>query len=280
MKRILCALATLALVFALLALPVSAKGIENWKGGNGYLINDKNSPVTVKETTSGIQVTHGGYYKDGINWGGVAYTVPVTLDGFTVEIKLDKMPKVDNTHDCWFSVDFLTKPQLFQVSANYPNNPGITNLIRFGRGLVQEYGPEKWASSGSNTENAKFNLASGQTLTVAVNKVGDKYQLTINGVKLNCQHKDVFTGGKGYLVISASLKDSKADEFTYTITKVNGQATVTAETTAAATTKAATTTAAKATTAASAKTADTSVVIAALIISSAATAIVIGKKRK
>ena len=276
MKRTFCFLAALVLIASLIALPVSAKGIENFKAGNGYLINDKNSPVTIKETAAGIQVSHGGYYKDGINWGGVAYTVPVTLNGFTAEIKLDKFPAPND--DCWFSVDFLTKPQLFQVGANYANNPGIVNLIRFNSGSFQEYGPEKWASAGPSVTNDKFKLAQGQTLTVAVNKVGDNYQLTVNGVKANTLYKDVFTGGKGYFVVSGSMKDSAADTFTYTITKINGQPTVTAETTAA-TMKAAATTAAKAAVTTSAKTADASVIIAAVALTAGA-AIVIGKKRK
>ena len=60
MKKLLT-LACAAAVAASAALSISAAGIENWTAGNGYLIDDKNSPVTVAEADDGLQVSHAGY---------------------------------------------------------------------------------------------------------------------------------------------------------------------------------------------------------------------------
>ena len=84
----------------------------------------KNSPVTVEKTEEGIKVSHGGYYVDGKDWGGVAFNEKHLLDGLSVTIKFDKVPEVTSADDCWISIDFLTKPQLFQVG-DVKGNPGF-----------------------------------------------------------------------------------------------------------------------------------------------------------
>lgn len=226
MKKI-AALLSAALIATAAVIPASAASTDKWIAGNGYLIDGKNSPVTVKETDKGIQVSHGGYYVDGINWGGVAYSEKVTLDGFSVEITIDKLPDTDD--DTWFSVDFLQKPQLFQVGGNFVNNKGIVNLIRWRNAdQLQNFGPSEWKGAGNDPKNDAFDLKEGATLTVKVNKKDGKYVLTVNGVESATKYDltGIADDGKAYLVISCSMKNSPADGFQYTITKINGKSVI------------------------------------------------------
>lgn len=258
------AIASAALIAVSAVIPVSAKGAEMWTGGNGYLVDGDNSAVTVKETKDGVQVSHGGYYVDGIDWGGVAYTEAVKLDGFSVELRIDKLP--DTGTDTWFSVGFMQKPQLFQVGGSYSKNKGISNLIRWkaAEPFVQSYGPDAWQAIDT-AKNAAFGLKEGSTLKVSVALKDGKYILTVNGVELtNAAYNSAFAeGGKAYPVISCSMKDSPKDGFVYTITKVNGKPAVT-------------TAAAKP--AAAPSTSDASFAIAALAIAALAGALCISKK--
>lgn len=227
MKKLLT-LACAAAIAASAALPASAAGIEKWTAGNGFLIDDKNSPVTVTETEDGIQVSHGGYYVDGVNWGGVAYNEAVELDGFEIEIRIDQLP--DTGTDTWFSVGFMQKPQLFQVGDNYANNKGISNLIRWYGDAphVESYGPDGW-SSIANDADAAFGLKEGENLTVSVADKDGKYVLTINGVELTSEYdlSSICPDGTAYCVIGASMIDSQKDGFQYTILSINGEPVVT-----------------------------------------------------
>ena len=261
MKK-LAALLSAALILTAAIIPASAAGSEKWTKGNGYLIDNKNAEVVLKETDKGLQVTHGGYYTDGKNWGGVAYNEKVTLDGFSVEMTIDKLPDTDS--DTWFSVDFLQKPQLFQVG-DYGSNKGIVNLIRWGnQDEVQNYGPSEWKGAGTDAKNDAFNLKAGDTLTVKVNKKDGKYVLTINGVESKVAYDltGIADDGKAYLVISCSMKNSPADGFQYTITKLGGKSVIEAK-------KPATT---------AAQTSDAGVALAVLCVASLAGAVVVSKK--
>lgn len=255
---IICA----ALIAAAAIIPTSASA-DKWTSGNGFLVNDKNSPVTVTETDKGIKVAHGGYYTDGQNWGGIAYNEKIDLDGFSVEIIIDKLP--DTGTDTWFSVDFMQKPELFKVG-DFASNKGIVNLIRWltDEG-VQNFGPSAWSGAGNDAKNDAFNLEEGKTLTVSVAKKADgKYYLTFNGVESATGYdlSGIADDGKAYLVIGASMKDSTAENgFEYTITKMNGKAVVEAKKTASA-----------------AQTSDSGVTLAVLCVASLAGAVVISKK--
>lgn len=251
-----------ALITIAAVMPTSASS-SKWTAGNGYLVDDKNSPVTVTETDKGIEVSHGGYYTNGQNWGGVVYNEKVELDGFSVEISIDELP--DTGTDTWFSVDFLQKPQLFQVG-DFASNKGIVNLVRFLGGKFENYGPSAWANAGTDANDA-FKLEEGGKLTVSVAKKGGKYYLTVNGVESATGYDltGIADDGKAYLVISASMKDSNADNgFVYTITKLNGEST--------AVKKVETTTAAK--------TSDMGLITAAVCLACAAGMIAFSKKSK
>ena len=253
------ALLSAALLAAAAIIPASAAGSEKWTAGNGYLIDDKNAAVVLKETDKGLQVTHGGYYTDGKNWGGVAYNEKVTLDGFSVEMTIDKLPDTDS--DTWFSVDFLQKPQLFQVG-DYGSNKGIVNLIRWKNNQFQNFGPSEWKGAGNDSNDA-FGLKAGDTLTVKVNKKNDKYVLTVNGVESATAYDltGIADDGKAYLVISCSMKNSPADGFQYTITKINGKSVIETKKPETA-----------------AQTADAGVALAVLCVASLAGAVVVSKK--
>ncbi len=263
MKKIatlLCA----ALVAAAAIIPASASA-DKWTAGNGFLVGDKNSPVTVTEKADGIEVSHGGYYTDGVNWGGIAYNEKVDLDGFSIEITIDKLPNTGT--DTWFSVDFLQKPELFKVG-DFASNKGIVNLIRWmDDDNIQNFGPNAWSGAGNDAKNDAFNLEEGKTLTVSVAKKADgKYYLTFNGVESATGYDltGIADDGKAYLVIGASMKDSDAENcFTYTINKMNGKAVVEAKKPAAA-----------------AQTSDAGIAVAALCLASAAGIIVVSKKAR
>lgn len=263
MKK-LAAFLSAALILTAAIIPASAASTDKWIAGNGYLIDNKNSPVTVKETDKGIQVSHGGYYTDGKNWGGVAYKDKIDLDGFSVELTIDKLPDTDD--DTWFSVDFMQKPQLFQVGGSFGENKGIVNLIRWRTAdQLQNFGPSEWKNAGNDAKNDAFNLEVGKTMTVKVNKKDGKYVLTMNGVESTVKYDltGIADDGKAYLVISCSMKNSPADGFQYTITKINGKSVLEAK-------KPATTTAAQ--------TSDSGVALAVLCVASLAGAVVVSKK--
>lgn len=223
MKKIISTLAAAAVLASCAAVSVSAVGAEDWTAGNGYLIEDINATVLVENTPAGVQVTHGGYYVDGVNWGGVAYNTPLALDGLTVDILMDVVPDWEGGEDAWFSVCFLSKPQLFQVG-DYASNPGISNLLRFCSDTpsFQEFGPTDF-SMQNGTNDAALSLIEGETLTVSVNKSGSSYVLTVNGVEMPTEYDLDFD--EGYLVVSASYANSNPDAFKYTITSINGEPT-------------------------------------------------------
>lgn len=228
MKKIALILSA-ALIAAAAVIPVSSASTDKWIPGNGFLIDDKNSAVVVKETDKGIQVTQGGYYTDGKNWGGVAYRDKVELDGFSLEMTIDRLPDTDS--DCWVSVDFLQKPQLFQVGSPLgDDNKGIVNLIRWKDGRFENFGPVDFSNIG-NDEDDVFALKAGGKLTVEVNKKGGEYVLTVNGVRSAYSYdlSGIADDGKAYLVIAASMKNSPEDGYQYTITKINGESVIEAE---------------------------------------------------
>ena len=230
MKKVLFSAATALMLTAMTAIPALAAGSENWVAGPGFISNgseDGEYPVTITETDAGIQVSHGGYYQTGENWGGAAYLVPIELDGARVEITLDKFP--EGNQDCWFSVDFLTKPELFYAGDNFSDNPGIVNLIRFATPQFQAFGPDSFTLI-ANTDDEAFALAQGEQLVVEILEADDNtYQLVVNDVICGGDFDltEISPDGKAYLVISGSQVDATAtDNFVYTITSVNGQPTV------------------------------------------------------
>lgn len=230
MKKVLFSAATALMLTALTAIPALAAGSENWAAGPGFVSNGTEAgeyPVTITETDAGIQVSHGGYYQTGDNWGGAAYLVPIELDGARVEITLDKFP--EGNQDCWFSVDFLAKPELFFAGDNFSDNPGIVNLIRFANNQFQAFGPDSFALIAT-TDDEAFSLAQGEKLIVEILEASDNtYQLVVNDVICGGDFdlSDISPDGTAYLVISGSQVDATAtDNFVYTINSVNGQPTV------------------------------------------------------
>ena len=153
--------------------------------------------------------------------------IMVVGGGARVEITLDKFP--EGNHDCWFSVDFLTKPELFYAGDNFSDNPGIVNLIRFATPQFQAFGPDSFALI-ANTDDEAFALAQGEQLVVEILEADDNtYQLVVNDVICGGDFDltEISPDGKAYLVISGPQVDATAtDNFVYTITSVNGQPTV------------------------------------------------------
>ncbi len=204
--------------------------------GNGYnIINEskekvsENSPVTVTDVEGGVQVSHGGYYENGVNWGGVALKDAYKLDGLSITVKFDEVPKVTSSTDCWICIDFLNKPQLFQVGA-VSDNPGFMNLMRFGKPALELYNGIAAFSGIDVPEYDKdmFAIKSGDVVTVSAKLDGEYYAFTIkNGDKTmtykyeSTDFTKVFTDGKAHPVVSASCIGSEKDAFKYTITDIS-----------------------------------------------------------
>ncbi len=207
--------------------------------GNGYNLVDKsftetykNSPVTLKETEDGLTVSHGGYYQDGENWGGVAYKEGFELDGLSVTVRFDEVPEVTPADDCWISLDFLTKPELFKVG-DISANQGFMNLIRFGVPSIEVYeGVKEFVGITNPIGDTKFAIKSGDIVTMSARLAGEYYEFTYKkgdeSVVIPMANSDftkVFEMNKAHVVVSASLIDSKKDAFRYTITDISHKAT-------------------------------------------------------
>ena len=202
--------------------------------GNGFSVKGKDNAelsaddrkVTVADAENGVTVSHGGYYNDGKNWGGVAFKEAVKLDGASVTINFDTVPAVADGEDCWISVCFLNKPQLFQVG-DVAGNKGFMNLIRFSNNKWEIYEGVTAFKNVKTLDAATdmFKVKTGDVLTVSVKLVDGKYEFTyVNGDnKVSYVHEveefaGAFADGKAHLVIGASCNGSSKDAFKYTIT--------------------------------------------------------------
>lgn len=240
MKKILSVILASVLLCAAAAVVCSAEDTQNWIVGNGYNIVvptdeengkmevEKNSPVTVTENADGtVKVSHGGYYQDGENWGGVASKKTYTVDGLSVTVKFDKVPEVADGTDCWAYIGVLEKPQMFKVG-KVPENRGFMNLIRFSRDSWEFYnGIKDFSMLDSAQGNGAFALKSGDVVTVTFNKTeSGRYVMTLdnNGKKVTHETEvpleSAFADGKAHVVVSASCIGSAAGAFEYTITNI------------------------------------------------------------
>lgn len=203
--------------------------------GNGFAAKGRDAGelsaddrlVSVNKTEDGITVSHGGYYTNGKDWGGVAVKDAHKLDGMSVTIRFDEVPEINSSTDCWFSLCFLQKPQLFQVG-DVAGNKGFMNLVRFASNKWEIYegknafsGKETMMSVGENT----FTLKKGDVITISAKLVDGNYQFTYTKgddvVIVNYRDADftkVFEDGKAHFVISASCDNTSKDAFKYTIT--------------------------------------------------------------
>lgn len=211
--------------------PVTVTDIEIVTGTSLIIGVADGKPIYQESNTkqNAVQVSHGGYYQDGKNWGGVALKDAYKLDGLSVTVKFDEVPKVDSGKDCWICIDFLNKPQLFQVG-DVPGNPGFMNLIRFGKPGLELYdGMTKFQGlTGLEYDSSMFAIKSGDVVTVSAKLDGDYYAFTFaNGDKTytykyeSSDFTKIFTDGKAHVAVSASCKGSQKDAFKYTITDIS-----------------------------------------------------------
>ncbi len=242
MKKILSIVLCVVAVF-LLAVVCSGAETKNWVAGNGFNIIEKhspdsemiqvsqNSPVTITENADGtVKVTHGGYYQDGKNWGGVASVNKYDIKDLSVTVRFDKVPVVDPGHDCWAYIGVLEEPQMFQVGA-IPENRGFVNLIRFSTGNWEIYdGITAFKQVERSEENAMFAIKSGDVVTVTFKEEGEGlYKVSlVNGENEYAYSTtntydlgSVFADGKAHIVVSASCLNSAENDFEYTITNIS-----------------------------------------------------------
>ncbi len=231
MKKIIT-LALAVLMITAMAVVVCAADTENWIAGNGYNLVDadkavvaENSPVTIAEKSATVvDVAHGGYYQNGVNWGGVASKASYDLDGLKVKVNYTKVPGVDAATDCWMYVGVLSKPEMFQVG-NIPGNPGYVNLIRFANQHLEVYdGIESFKNIEKISDKADlFGVKTGDVLTVEFvkNEAGTynvKYSNgTLTATTASALDLDSVLNGKGHVVVSASRIASEKDAFAYTV---------------------------------------------------------------
>ncbi len=244
MKRIITLALAILMVISLAAV-VSAAETENWVTGNGYnLVNSdpetgdkivisKNSPVTAVENADGsVNVKHGGYYQDGKNWGGVASKELYKIDGLEITVKYNTIPEIIPNIDCWAHIGIAAKPQMFQVG-DVPGNPGFQNLIRFSQSTWQIYdGVTAWKQIEGAAKHDRFELTSGSTVTIRFQKNDDGlYNVCYigdDGIEYELEKAfdfDSILPTGAYIVVSASLIESKENAFDYTVSVKGEKAT-------------------------------------------------------
>lgn len=212
-------------------VPASATTTEYWSVGNGYNIieTDKtqskaNSPVTkTNETETKLTVSHGGYYQNNNNWGGVASKKTYKVDGLQIEVKFEQMP---TSTDCWAYIGVLKNPAIFDASSG--SNPGYVNLIRYADGnmTVHKTGGSFGTIANVGDDSKFFKLSAGDTLKVCFNKnTSGKYDVTyiknnsdvLKVVNSELDLETALGGEKGYVVVSASCLGSQENAFKYTV---------------------------------------------------------------
>ncbi len=234
MKKLLTLSLAVMLVCALCVV-VSA---TEWKAGNGYNIVERheeggpliqaeaNTPVTVTKNQDGTtKVSHGGYYQDGTNWGGVASVEKFDYKNLSVKVRFDKVPAVEPGQDCWAYIGILQKPEIFKVGA-VDSNKGFMNLIRFSNSKWEIYNGITEFKSVEGMEGPEFAIKSGDVVTMTFVDAGGgyytvKYQ---NGEGVTYTPETLFDGtvfaDGGHVVVSASCVNSAKDAFEYTILEV------------------------------------------------------------
>lgn len=231
MKKII-AVASSVLLAAATAIAVCAADTTNWIAGNGYNVVDaekqvvsENSPVTIDEKSETVvEVSHGGYYQNGENWGGVASKNEFDLENLAIRVTYTQVPEVYETTDCWMYVGVLSKPEMFKVG-DIPSNPGYVNLIRFGGRRIEIYdGIEAWKNVATVSDCPElFEIKTGDVLNVMFIKDSEGLY-HVRYVKGDYTYTteaafdfDKALGGKGHVVVSASRIESEKDAFKYTV---------------------------------------------------------------
>lgn len=205
--------------------------VQYWNVGNGYNIIEsdktesaKNSPVTViSETQTKVSVSHGGYYQNKDNWGGVASKTKYTVDGLQIEVKFTQMP---TSSDCWAYIGVLKDPSIFDAIKG--TNPGYVNLIRYGVGNMTVHSTGGDFSTIANVGGTEefFKITAGDTLRVCFDKnTNGKYDVTyiknnkdvLKVVNEALDLESALEGETGYVVVSASCLGSQKDAFKYTV---------------------------------------------------------------
>lgn len=217
-----------------LTTPDTAKlTADAFVAGNGFAVKGRDKTelsaddrkVTVADTAEGVTVSHGGYYTDGVNWGGVAAKTAVKLDGASATVKFEKVPSVVDGHDCWAYIGFLEKPELFKVG-NVSGNKGFMNLIRFSKNNWELYdGVTKFGGVKTFEGSADiFRIKAGDTITVSAKLVDGKYEFTyakgekkVSYIYENEDFAKSFPEGMAHLVVAASCDNTSKDAFKYTI---------------------------------------------------------------
>ena len=235
MKKILAFLIVTVMLLASLPLAISAAPLaSDFVPGSGFYVygptfvkGEKDVP-TITQTSDGVTVTHGGYYWEGKDYGGIFSAQKVDLNGFEVTVRLDK---VHTSDDCWFAFDFLAAQRGFYTDKFNveTGNQGMLNLIRQDRGTFSAMDGLTSFSSKKTVTNDLFKFKAGDVVTLTVNRVDyGNYTYTFkkagvaDPVVIDYEYPmdDLFRDGKAYFSLSASSKTSVADDFIYTIVDV------------------------------------------------------------
>jgi len=202
---------------------VSAAGSEKWKNLGHYL--DQSDGV-MTETADGLQIDIKGYYRADGNYAGFILKDPVTLDGFSIEIKVLSAP-IEST-DAWLGIDFMAKPAALDITAP-EGNPGFVSLIRpSSDGDVIMYQGFELVDSFDFKESINIDGPYVTTYTMEVKKTATGYSFILNGNAHDYDYAtllSVFPDGKAYPLITSSDVDELG--YSYVITKINGQPVVT-----------------------------------------------------
>jgi hypothetical protein len=211
---------------------VASAAASDWTKGDGFHVYqsadpatpkvtagrvqvEANSPVTIENADGeyGVKVAHKGYYESGDNWGGVVSKEVFGLNGLEVTVNFEEVPVVDGSDDCWIALDLVAEERSFRT--NDPYNPGLIDLIRFGRPEIELYGSKGWGGIGkSGINGSDFAVKSGDTLKLAVRYELGQYIVTFTHndtatyevpAELTLQASDeVWTEGTARVLVMAS----------------------------------------------------------------------------
>ena len=211
---------------------VASAAASDWEKGNGFHVYqsadpatpkvtagrvqvEQNSPVTIADAAGdyGVTVAHKGYYETGDNWGGVVSKEKFGLNGLEVTVYFEEVPVVDGSDDCWIAMDLVKECRSFRT--NEPYNPGLIDLIRFGRPSIEFYGATGWGGTGNSGINGSdFAVKSGDTMKLSVRYELGQYIMTFTHndtatyempADMTLQASDeVFTEGDAHVLVMAS----------------------------------------------------------------------------
>lgn len=237
MKKASLAMFVVILTFMVTAIPAVAYGISDWVLGSAS--TEPDFTMSMAETPDGLQVTSKAFWTgENGEWSGVITSDKVQLDGFSIEIRFDKVPVVPDTGEAWLCFGFNNIQNAFVISEDASDNTGCANLVRYDgsadgilptwESMCFEDGVWSTRISGP-TDTLTAPIVDGTTLTFKAEKaVEGGYKFTLGSVTASDTFialDDIFPDGKAYFYLRTfrDVEDSYPRDIQYTILSINGE---------------------------------------------------------